>query len=355
MKRILFLISSLALTLCTYSAGLPIDFSKEFKYSSIEVNGVKFLVHSSLADNKKEMNRAAMYVSKILKETERVIPKTVKSFKEKKCKIILYELDFVKGGMEYVREGQSSWDERHNSITDHSIIIAKAFSYSKTGHNGFAYFLHEMCHFHHLDILKLKTKLDYKIKEAYAMAMKNPKYSGVYASSNYLEYFAEISTAYLLESHRTSRFPKGSKELYIHDKNGFNLCKEIWGEKLAAYKPVPTNGAVVEIKNPYVLPARRNPTTPQVTHNPHCRCVRCSAAHATGVFRTPTEDRVTLAKKFLEIVFLINKADIETNDAHARWMYDNALFMLEKFKEEYPTERVDTVNRMINSIKSRIN
>ena len=65
--------------------------------------------------------------------------------------------------MEYVREAQSSWDKRHNSITDHSIVIAKAYSYSKTGHNGFAYLLHEMSHFHHLDILKLKTKFDNKI------------------------------------------------------------------------------------------------------------------------------------------------------------------------------------------------
>ena len=368
MKKILALITTLVFTTTSFPEGLAIDFSKEFNYSAFKMNGcrysqkhkdgekrnctldcyVNFMVHSSLSDNRPEMFRAISYVTKIFTDVEKTIPDTVKEFKRQKGKIFLYELEFSKGGMEYVRPNQSKWDRRHNHMTDNSIIIARAFSYSKSGHNGFAYLLHEMTHFHHLNILK--DKFDREIKAAYKAALSNPKYVGTYAASNYLEYFAEISTAYLLESHRTSRFPKGSKELYNHDRIAYNLCKKIWGEKLAAYKP----------PAPQVAALRPYDVTPQdvvaaVKHNPYSRCTRCSTSHAMSVFKTPTEEGILMSKKFLEVVYLINRAETERNDAHASWMKSNALFMLKNFKAEYPNYRVGVINDMINSLKPKIN
>jgi len=342
MKRILAFIITLTLTTTSFSEGLAINFSKEFKYAAYTMNGINFMIHSSLSDDQAEMIRAIEYVSKIFSEVEKTIPNTAKEFKRQKRKIFLYELGFSSGGMEYVRPNQSQWDRRHNYITNNSIIIAKAFSYSKSGHNGFAYLLHEMAHFHHLTILK--DKFDREIKIAYKAALSNSKYVGTYAASNYLEYFAEISTAYLLESHRTSKFPKGSKELYNNDRAGYNLCKKVWGEKLAAYKPP---------LRPYRV--RPQDVVAAVKHNPHCRCTKCSVDHAMSVFKVPTEEGILMSKKFLEIVYLTNRAETERSRAHASWMYSNALFMLKNFKAEYPNYRAGVINDMINSLKSKIN
>jgi hypothetical protein len=351
MKKILALLIGIY-PFASYSAGLPIDFSKEGKYSSATWNGVTYMFHPSLLDDRDEALKAYRYVVKIFSEVERVIPKTVSHFKKQKCKIVLYELENTRGGMEYVRSGQSEWDPRINPKINHSILIPRAYSYSQSGHKGMAYLLHEMIHFHHIDILTLNgdTPFDKELKRSYALAVRNPKYRGVYASSNYLEYFAEISTAYLLESHRTSKFPKGSKELYIHDRVGYNLCKSVFGEKAAAYTPLSKPVRVATVA-PYGM--TRNPSVP--SHNPHCRCTQCSTGHATKVFKIPTDESVLMSKKFLEIVYLINKAEIESNDRHAHWLLGNALDMLEKFKREYPNHRVALVNQMITSIKARIN
>jgi len=348
MKRILALIVG-ALPLVSYSAGLSIDFSKENKYHSGTWNGAIYMFHPSLTDDRDEALKAYRYVVKILSEVERIIPDTVAHFKKERCKIILFELENSTGGMEYVRDRQSGWDRRMNPTIEHSILIPRAYTYSLSGHRGMAYLLHEMIHFHHIDILTLNgtTAFDKDLKKAYALACNNPKYVGVYASTNYLEYFAEISTAYLLESHRTSKFPKGSRELYNHDRVGYNLCKSVFGEKAAAYKP-PVRVATVRSYG-----WERKP--PMVKHNPYCRCSQCSVGHATKVFKIPTYESVLMSKKFLEIVYLINKAEIESNDRYASWMFSNALDMLKKFKAEYPDHRTGILNDMIRSLKSRIN
>jgi hypothetical protein len=362
MKKVLQLIAILLTSLISHGAGLPVDFSKELKYEPYTMNGLSFMVHSSLSDDKKEMTRAIEYMVKIFASVEKTIPKTTREFKRQKGKIFLYELDFGGGGMEYVRKSQHRWDSRFNSTTDNCILVVKAFSYSKTGHNGFAYLLHEMVHFHHLNILK--STHDAEIKRAYSLALNNPNYRGVYASSNYLEYFAEISTAYLLESHRTSRFPKGSKQLYIHDRTGYNLCKKIWGGDLAAYKPTlrpvrptapvtPRAPQIAAIGNPYFYHPSLNPK-----HNPSCRCTKCSAGHATRLFKMPTDEEVLISKKFIEIMSTLNKAKIEGykgNDAICGWLYSNAISMLEDFKKEHPSHRIDVINRLIRDAKIKIN
>ena len=259
-----------------------------------------------------------------------------------------------------------------NPSLDNSIIVAKAHTYSKSGHMGFAYMLHEMTHFHHLHVMG--HEVDGEIKKCYNAALTNPLYKGVYASTNYLEYFAEVSTAYLLKSHRTSRFPKGSKELFIHDKAGYKLCQSIWGPNLAAYKPIaqipPAHLALNPAPKAKLKPEEArgsgDPSAPytaerkgnSVFHNPSCRCTKCSINHATAVFRSPTDSELLMSKKFLEVIYTMNRADSELysgNEAYAGWLYSNALSMLEGFKREYPNENAGVVGGLISKLKNKIN
>jgi hypothetical protein len=370
MKKILALII-LGLPLSGLSAGLPYDFSKVTKFDTVNVNRITVGFHSSLPRDKRAST--LKYITRILNEINKTIPDTVENFRNQHGKVLLFELK-GKGGMEFVRSGQSSWDGRINPALHNSIIIAKAHTYSRSGHIGFAYMLHEMTHFHHLQVMG--HDFDDKIKVCYNAALTNPLYKGVYASSNYLEYFAEISTAYLVKSHRTSRFPKGSKELFIHDKLGYELCKNIWGATKAAYKPTPqtinlhpgVNPAWASepkpeevrgsggLLGPYVAAQRRAATV--VPHNPSCRCTRCSRNHATEVFRSPTDSELLMSKKFLEVIYTMNRADSEFysgNEAYAGWLYSNSLSMLEGFKADYPNDRVGVVNSLIKKLKNKIN
>lgn len=362
MKRILLVGFFLVLKSFSYAASLDLDLSKERNYLRVEKGGVIYMVHPSLSDDAEEMEESLSYLVKIFSEVERTIPNTARAFKQSKSKIFLYEFDSSTGGMEYVRENQSSWDNRFNPLINNSVIIPKAFSYSKTGHFGFAYLLHEIAHFHHLNIIK--DTFDKEIKAAYRSALGNPNYSGAYASSNYLEYFAEISTAYLLESHRTSTFPKGSKELYVHDRIGYDLCKKIWGADLAAYKPEKENTPLTFIRNtpPVNTDNNRYPVKTVIKndkkHNPYCGCTTCSAGHAARVFKPVSKEEADVSKKFLEIITLINRAEMEEfsgNNAIAGWAYGNIFIMLEKFQSEHPNESPATVINLINKVKSKRN
>lgn len=363
MKRILLVGFFLFLKGCSYAAGLnDLDLSKEKNYFRVEKGGVIYMVHPSLSDDAGEMEESLNYLVKIFSEVERTIPNTARDFKQSKSKIFLHELSSSKGGMEYVRENQSAWDNRFNNLMNNSIIIPRAFSFSRTGHFGFAYLLHEIVHFHHLNTLK--GFFDKEIETSYGLALGNPNYLGTYAASNYLEYFAEISTAYLLESHRTSKFPKGSKELYVHDRIGYDLCKKIWGVNLAAYKPEKENNSLTFIRN--TPPAKTNndrypvktTTSNGRKHYPYCGCTACSVGHATRVFKPVSEEEANVSKKFLEIITLINRAEMEEfsgNNAIAGWAYGNILIMLEEFKEEHPNESSGTVINLINKVKSKRN
>ena len=81
MKKILALLIGIY-PFASYSAGLPIDFSKEGKYSSATWNVVTYMFHPSLLDDRDEALKAYRYVVKIFSEVERVIPKTVSHFKK---------------------------------------------------------------------------------------------------------------------------------------------------------------------------------------------------------------------------------------------------------------------------------
>jgi hypothetical protein len=108
--------------------------------------------------------------------------------------------------------------------------------------------VHELAHAYHDRTIGLDSK---SVKAAYKNAMENVLYNNVetknlgwndrielkkqpaYARKNHREYFAELSVAYLAEN---STFPYTADDLRKHDPKGYELMKEVWGEKLEPKK-----------------------------------------------------------------------------------------------------------------------
>ena len=97
--------------------------------------------------------------------------------------------------------------------------------------------LHEMAHaFHHKF---LTGGFDNKeLKAAYQKAVKSKKYDSVlkiahteekaYALNNPQEYFAEATEAFFGTN---DFYPSVRSELRLHDPEGYDLLKKLWGEK----------------------------------------------------------------------------------------------------------------------------
>jgi len=220
------------------SKGLRVDLSSYSQYRSYDMNGLTLVLHRSLTKDRARATRCLYFWRDCFARYEKIAPDTARSFKKNKYKIHLYSLPSTRGGMEFIRKNTHLWDNRINSYVDKAIIIPRAYSYSFDAEESLAYIVHEMAHYRHVVMLGEHGSYNKKIKAAYTKALRNPKYRGTYAATNHLEYFAETSMAYLLKKHSVSTFPTGSRELYNSDGVGYKLCQELWGENLAAYKPV---------------------------------------------------------------------------------------------------------------------
>jgi len=109
--------------------------------------------------------------------------------------------------------------------------------------------LHEMAHAYHDRVLGMDNK---RVREAYNSAQVKKLYDEVemktigwnnrieiqrkpaYARTNELEYFAELSVAYLAENWQ---YPYTAESLRKHDPSGYALMKEVWGERIEKKKP----------------------------------------------------------------------------------------------------------------------
>ena len=249
MKRILlsFLIVIILHPSLGYAAGLRIDFSRYTNYTTHDIKGLKFVLHESFLKYKEgsKVQECTQYWRDIFSIVEKICPRTAASFRNNNYKIYLYHLPISRGGMEFFRPNQHRWDKRINSHVDKGIAVPSAYSYMAAPANKptrksitVPILIHELAHYRHVVLLKNNKIYNNKIKRAYNNAMRNiPTYKGSYASRNDLEYFAEISMSYLLLNHAMAVFPDGSKTLHDTDRIGYNLCKEIWGENLAAWNP----------------------------------------------------------------------------------------------------------------------
>ena len=364
-----------------HTGGLPVNLSSYRNYSETTFNGLKIVIHSSITNNKEVTFKCVKAWQKNLSTLSKICPDVINSFANNGYKIYLYRLPSSRGGMEFIRDGQNSWDKRLNIYVNKGIIIPRAYMYSSPPHDkqGLVYLLHEMAHYKHVVTLGESGKNNSEIKAAYLNSLGIPKYAGTYARKNHLEYFAEISVAYLLKSNSVTIFPSSSRELYSHDKVGYNLCKKMWGGQLAAYKPLsrtPVMIAASPSKKPPVISMSPfglapepplnvpNPTTiyftpPVVPANARRETFQQrTMAHATKVYKTPSKGELLTSRQFLEIKNNLKRAETEElsgNFAMSNWIYSNSLSMLENFKNQNPYWHTPVIKSMILRVKSKLN
>jgi dipeptidyl-peptidase-4 len=103
--------------------------------------------------------------------------------------------------------------------------------------------LHELAHAYHDRVLEFDNLM---VMSVFDSALRKRLYDNVeteivdadgtirtrnaeaYAKTNHLEYFAELSVAYLA---RNSTYPFTAEDLRKHDPDGYKLMESVWGEK----------------------------------------------------------------------------------------------------------------------------
>jgi hypothetical protein len=374
MKRILLLpLAVLVASAQVYAGGLKVDLSRYDSYKSYNIKGLIIVLHKSIYNDKVKTQQCLNYWSNSFSNIEKLCPSTATHFKKNKYRLYLYSLPSTRGGMEFIRDGQYLWDKRMSAYVNRGIIVPRALFYIRQNQkeNGAVYLLHEIAHYRHVVMIGENGRgYDKVIRTEYNKAMRNPLYRGTYASKNHLEYFAEISMAYLLRKHTVAVFPSGSRELYEKDRIGYDLCKKIWGENLASYRPqrqrLVANPPVQSISpfgmspEPALdLPPSGRHRTYEVTQGQRTGSLQDRlTTYATEVFRNPSDEEVLISKKFLEMKMSISKAETEEmsgNHAMSHWLYGNSLRTLNDFKKENPQWSASVIDGMINRVKSKIN
>jgi hypothetical protein len=105
--------------------------------------------------------------------------------------------------------------------------------------------LHEMAHAVHHRVIGYNNPLDERLRAIYERAMDRKLYQEIkiasgrvlkeangtlikpYAATDHHEYFAELSCAYL---NRLWYYPFDGKDLLEHDRDGYNVMMDVWGE-----------------------------------------------------------------------------------------------------------------------------
>ena len=259
----------------------------ELKYSTVnypeedfvkaEFDGVKFYVHKkAVKKSGRDLSNVLDHYRFFVNKISLLTPETIEVFKEKEYKFILLSENC--DGFEIIRSGQSKWDSRHGKLAEKSLIVCKSVLYveeSKTDRYAlFPYLVHEIMHIHHNEILGFAS--NWELRKSFNLAKRNPVYKNDdYIFHTFFEYWAEISTAYLLDDGYdpdTVR-PPNSKWLYENDRLSYDLCVKLLGADKAGYKPRKTettelvekpndlNVNLVVVKNPKFSELYYNLTT----------------------------------------------------------------------------------------------
>ena len=205
-----------------------------------EMGGFKFYLHENIRKSNHDDILLVLetYKNAFLK-LAKLVPETTSQFKKNGYKVILLEEEC--DGFEVIRTGQSKWDQRHGVFAEKSIIVCKALSYAKEAQTDkyalFPYLVHEMMHVHHMEILGFKY--NWLIKQSFERSRRIKVYKqDDYIFHSFNEYWAEISTAYLLRDGYDPSFvrPANSKWLFENDKGSYDLCLSLLGPKKAGFK-----------------------------------------------------------------------------------------------------------------------
>jgi len=199
-------------------------------YEILKIRGVEVWKAPELSDlSEKNKQSVIKFMDRVLYETDKYMPHTLKSFKEKGYKVMLFQENSPGNGLEFLRKNQHTWDDRidKRGTMDKSIIFVKTTEYVNLGsQKALFFFMHEMAHFRHLAISRDHNP---QILAAYKSARAGGKYFGSYAGKNHLEYFADISASFLLPRNRGHKYPRGARELRDYDPKGYKLLCTIWG------------------------------------------------------------------------------------------------------------------------------
>jgi hypothetical protein len=179
-------------------------------------------------------------MSRVLRQTKEIMPKTYLEFKNRNYKIFLLNERNAGNGLEFIRVGQERWDRRipRSGQLSKSIIIFRTLNFCSSPPFDTFYFVHEMAHFHHIVIAHHRNE---EIKKSYARVVAGRgKFKGMYTSKNYLEYFAETSATYLMSGElvpRPNGFPKGARQLKAYSPEAYRMCESFWENEKTNFKP----------------------------------------------------------------------------------------------------------------------
>lgn len=196
-------------------------------------------VETSLQDDKALYKKSTEKLIKKLAEIEAILPQ--KAFKKlKKVPIYLMHgetapMGGLARGMSYYRRGEPNYRKTIDSRWQHVIVINSATNYVSLGKVwSVKALVHEYAHAWHL--LNFPDK-HWPIKNAYQAAKDSQRYrnvknnkgdikKSVYAMTNHLEYFAELSAMYFST---VDYCPFDRQTLKSFDKKGFDMVEKVWG------------------------------------------------------------------------------------------------------------------------------
>ena len=116
---------------------------------------------------------------------------------------------------------------RSNAV---EILTMKYLTAEHQGNDHRSVLLHEITHAVHHHLFDFENP---HIIAAYRNAMSKGLYSGQYASTDQMEYFAELTCAYFGHLHYE---PHNREELKQYDRTGYQMMEKVWGtpEAIAA-------------------------------------------------------------------------------------------------------------------------
>ena len=190
MKTLIFLILAVTTGSNQVSAVSVFDLRNgKSGFEVREINGVKIFIAPEIAlpaKGKIQRNRLFSDICRVLKQTEKLMPRTYGEFNRLSYKVYLLHEPHASNRLEFIREGQEKWDRRipRDGSMSKSIIIFRALDFFGPPYDTF-YFVHEMAHFHHIGLNKHFNSV---IEHFYARAVKNNhKFRGQYAAKNHME------------------------------------------------------------------------------------------------------------------------------------------------------------------------
>jgi hypothetical protein len=217
----------------------PVNFREPRRsYKVVLRSGRTVMVEAPLQDQAPDLARRALdRLDKNVAKALDTLPKHARASLDKLPFYLMYGPKARDGGkdngLDYVRKGQPDHHKELDPRWSDSIIIYCADNYVKLSDLwALKAIVHEFSHAYHLHNYADRQA---EILRAYDLAMERGLYRGVkhadgglrdgYATTNHLEYFAELSCIYFARSNYT---PIDRLALRKYDPVGYQMIETIW-------------------------------------------------------------------------------------------------------------------------------